>query len=85
MKLTLAMGLQYDNGKSNNLYALSIGGERQKPMTVQKNSMPGGVHTSNQRPALLHAPQAALFLLTYNLKGDPVPFIQNAANINLFA
>jgi len=53
-------------------------------MAIQKNSMPGDVHGSNQHPVLVAESQSALFLLTYNPKGAPVPFIGQAAYINLF-
>lgn len=85
MKLTVAMGLQYDNGKSTNLYALTIGQGKEKSKLFQE--MPITAHTIVPSPisAVVSTGQDALAIFTYDLKGVPVPFISDSAYISLFA
>ncbi|MDQ6996623.1 MAG: hypothetical protein Q9M82_04080 [Mariprofundus sp.] len=85
MKLTLAMGLHYDNDKSANLYALTIGQPRKKTALVQEVSMAAYAPVPSQISNAVIVGQGALSMLTYNLKGVPIPFAADSANINLFA
>jgi len=85
MKLTVAMGLQYDNGKSTNLYALTLGQEGKKPISAPNNPVVHVAQVSNRLPAFAPVRKDIVLILTYTLRGFPAPAIQESANINLFA
>jgi len=78
------MGLQYDNGKSGNLYALMFGRSRILPQPLQKKVVVGAVQAVDELHLVVSAPQDSLFILSYNLKGFPVPFMSDSASINMF-
>jgi len=78
MKLTLAMGLQYDSNKPASLYALSVGGSRSV-----KSSEPIPEVLPNA-PLVAASPVGAWLTLTYNLHGIPV-MQSPTALIDLFA
>lgn len=71
MKLTVALGLQYDSNKSANLYAFSVGHGRAlstiKPAVERLPSKP----ISFARPVSL---SDRWFILTYDPHGLPVMF-----------
>ncbi|MDX8413487.1 MAG: hypothetical protein R8J85_05310 [Mariprofundales bacterium] len=82
MKLTVALGLQYDNNRPASVYALSVGGQRTvKPPDLTAEVIPeDGVTT-----AAATAPQRDRWLaLTYNFNGIPV-MLPPTATIDLFA
>jgi len=84
MKLTVAMGLQYDNGKQSQLYALMLGqgGKKAEPT---RNSLKVASLVTDLALANLSGPNAASFILTYNPEGLPVQFMLDSSSINLFA
>jgi len=85
MKLTVAMGLQYDNGKSNQMYALTLGGGRGKLKQLQKNQTVAPATAQNQMHTVTPGHRNALLILSYDLEGIPVPFVLDSGSINLFA
>jgi len=85
MKLTVAMGLQYDNGKSNQMYALTLGGERGQLQPLQMNHMVAPATAQYHMHTVTAGQRNALLILTYNLEGIPVPFVLDSGSVNLFA
>jgi len=85
MKLTLAMGLQYDNGKSNQMVALTLGRGEGKPEPAQNSPVMALPVSSHQPTMITPVRNNAVLMLTYSLQGLPVPFLQDVTNINLFA
>ncbi len=85
MKLTLAMGLQFDDGKSSQMYALALGHERGKPQPVQNSPALAFVVANDPLSTTSAAGNDALLVFTYSLQGLPVAFIQDSTRINLFA
>jgi len=80
MKLTLALGLQYDSNKPASVYALSVGGDRSVAAADPVvEVLPNGVSSSLSPPLA-----ERWFTLTYNLHGLPVMLPPTAA-IDLFA
>jgi len=84
MKLTLAMGLQYYNGRSRSLYALTIGQGQGKPELREEASMPVHAIAQSQVSAMVLVGKDALNIFTYDLRGFPAPVMQESASINLF-
>jgi len=85
MKLTLAMGLQFDNGKSSQMYALALGHGQGKLQPVQNNPAMALDGANDPLPTISSTGNDALFILTYSLQGLPVLLIQDSTRINLFA
>jgi len=83
MKLTLAMGLQYDNGKSNQLYALTLGQGSEK-VPVQSRAVAGSSVPASL-PVITPIRKDASLTLTYSSEGFPVQFMLGLATINVFA
>jgi len=85
MKLTVAMGLQYDNGKSNQMYALTLGGGQGKLKRLQKTPVAALATAQQHMHTGTPDHRHALFILSYNPVGTPVPFMLDSGSINLFA
>ncbi len=85
MKLTVAMGLQYDNGKSNQMYALTLGGGRGRLKQMQKTPVAALATAQQHMHTVIPDHRNALFILSYNPEGTPVPFVLDSGSINLFA
>jgi len=71
MKLTLAMGLQFDNNKAANMYALSIGQGSQSTMPVPVDAIAEHAVRLEQPLAVIPQSGGSPFFLTYNLNGLP--------------
>jgi len=81
VKLTVALGLQYDNNRPASVYALSVGGQR----TVVPPDPAVEVLADDALSAPVISPQKDhWFALTYNFNGLPVMLPPTAA-IDLFA
>ena len=72
MKLTVAMGLQFDNGRSSNMYALSIGHQlRNDHLSIQPIRKAEAI--SDLSPVSDPGYRDAFIMLTYNIKGFRFP------------
>jgi len=83
MRLTLAMGLQYDNGKEASMFAMSLGEGKPSPLQKPESVVNAAVVMNPIEAEMLSVePVQAVkssFFLTYNLKGlnDTLIFEQN--------
>jgi len=81
VKLTVALGLQYDNNRPSSVYALSVGGGR----TVPPPDPTVAIAAEEAIIASSAPPRRGRWLaLTYNLNGFPV-MLPPTATIDLFA
>ncbi|MBN4077013.1 hypothetical protein JYT48_01935 [Mariprofundus ferrooxydans] len=87
MKLTLAMGLQYDNGKEASMFAMSLGQGKPPPLQKPESVVNAAVAMNAIETEMLSVePVQAVktsFFLTYNLKGlnDTLIFEQSLLDI----
>lgn len=99
MKLTLAMGLQFDNGKQASAVALSLGRDKQASMQAEQQPMQTVLVQSesvraetgqretghfNQSSIIPSKKSEALFFLTYNLKGLNDTLVFENALVDLY-
>ncbi len=84
MKLTLAMGLQFDNGQSSQVYALALGHGQGALQPVRNSPAAALADAEHRLPAANAGGNDAWLVLTYSLQGLPVAFIQDSNRINLF-
>ena len=82
MRLTVAMGLQYDNGKSHQMYALTLGGGGIKHL--KKNQVVASATARQHMHTVISQHRNALLILSYDPQGIPVPFVLDSSSINLF-
>jgi len=94
MKLTLAMGLQYDNGKEPSMVALSLGQDKAPTGMKREEAVKHGLFRAvasqssvNPRPSvesILSKENDAPFFLTYNVKGLSDTLIFNHVLLDVF-
>ncbi|MDQ6969158.1 MAG: hypothetical protein Q9M16_01425 [Mariprofundus sp.] len=95
MKLTLAMGLQYDNGKEARMFAMSMGQGETPPMFNADKPLKTEVvqlavaqvnqaETAKQEPVVAYKKDHIPFFLTYNLKGLNDTLILDQSLVDLF-
>ena len=85
MKLTVALGLQYDSGKSDIIpLAHSPSDNKESPVTSVEGkvelSLTGTTHQKFE-----FSYRYGVFFLTYNLQGIPDPISENQGKVNMFA
>jgi len=90
MKLTLAMGLQYDNGKEANMFAMSLGSDHSLPIikadrAVVLESIQTHTIESESLPVQAFKRDDHAVFLTYNLRGFNDTLIFDHSLLDMFA
>jgi len=85
MKLTLALGLQYDNSSPSSFASMPL----RQMNSLNTVAQPEPVIDADLIPAtsslLEFSNHHGVFFLTYNLQGSPIPVTNDAVKIDMFA
>ncbi|NWF35643.1 hypothetical protein [Mariprofundus sp. KV] len=85
MKLTVALGLQYDSSRPHAHAVMPLEDERGVVIPVSKDTVIDLQAASQPAQGFEFSYRHNIFFLTYNLQGLPAPIAENRSSLDMFA